>query len=146
MSQIWVTGIILLALILLAGCTSQQEEFNGEITVVKVHYQEGLFQTPCIILTDTGATYGVDSTIDCMKLENSTARIWSTPGHPIMRVKVKETLRPPAPVYGCPGCPSNFMEFSEDICRRVDPNYTVSDGVNTLRCSEAISTDEENSS
>lgn len=38
--------------------------------------------------------------------------------------------------YGCPGCSLNFMGFAEDMCNRVGSNFTVSDGVNTLQCSE----------
>jgi hypothetical protein len=94
MSRIWMPAIILLALILLSGCADQREEYNDNITVTKVHYQEGFFETPCLVLTDTGATYGVDSITDCMKLENSTAQIWSTPGHHIKRVKVEGMRNP----------------------------------------------------
>lgn len=41
-----------------------------------------------------------------------------------------------SPQYGCPGCPGNFMDFSKDMCNRFGSNYTVSDGCNTLKCSE----------
>jgi hypothetical protein len=40
-------------------------------------------------------------------------------------------------LYGCPGCPSSFMGFAEDMCNRGRfENFTVTDGVNTLQCSE----------
>ena len=41
-------------------------------------------------------------------------------------------------VYGCPGCPDNFMDFATDMCSRCGPTYTVSDGQNTLKCSEIV--------
>jgi hypothetical protein len=40
------------------------------------------------------------------------------------------------PQYGCPGCPTNFMGFAQDMCNRFGSNYTVSDGMNTLSCAE----------
>ena len=49
-----------------------------------------------------------------------------------------EAIGPTAspPLYGCPGCPANFMDFSQDMCNRFGPDYTVSDGTNTLSCAE----------
>ncbi|MFA5715824.1 MAG: hypothetical protein WC998_08785 [Candidatus Paceibacterota bacterium] len=46
---------------------------------------------------------------------------------------------PSSPQYGCPGCPTNFMDFAQDMCNRFGSNYTVSDGTNTLSCVEITS-------
>ena len=39
----------------------------------------------------------------------------------------------PTAQYGCPGCPSNFTDFANDMCSR-NPDFTVSDGRNTVKC------------
>lgn len=44
----------------------------------------------------------------------------------------------PSSMYGCPGCPSSFMGFAKDMCNRMGPGFTVSDGINTLKCSEIV--------
>ena len=41
-----------------------------------------------------------------------------------------------ASTYGCPGCPQNFMGFAKDMCSRGLGMETVTDGTNTLQCSE----------
>ena len=52
--------------------------------------------------------------------------------------KSASSLKEPiSPEYGCPGCPSNYMDFAQDMCSRGgSEEYTVSDGKNTLACSE----------
>jgi hypothetical protein len=47
----------------------------------------------------------------------------------------------PESIYGCPGCPANFMDFAQDMCSRPGlQDYTMSDGTNTLSCSEVSRT------
>lgn len=41
-----------------------------------------------------------------------------------------------SPPYGCPGCPDNFTSWAQDMCRRF-PGYTISDGVNEIKCTGA---------
>jgi hypothetical protein len=41
-------------------------------------------------------------------------------------------------MYGCPGCPDNFMDFAQDMCNRVGSSYTVEDGISKVSCSEIL--------
>lgn len=40
--------------------------------------------------------------------------------------------------YGCPGCPTSFMDFAQDMCERMGASYTVEDGINKISCSEIL--------
>jgi hypothetical protein len=53
-------------------------------------------------------------------------------------IKPNDMDIPSSTMYGCPGCPSNFMDFAKDMCNRMGSTYTVSDGTNTLKCSELV--------
>lgn len=44
-------------------------------------------------------------------------------------------------MYGCPGCPDDFMSFAKDMCSRGLGMETVTDGTNTLQCSEIVKGD-----
>jgi hypothetical protein len=46
------------------------------------------------------------------------------------------TTRSTDSMYGCLGCPDNFMSFAKDMCSRGLGAETVTDGTNILECSE----------
>jgi hypothetical protein len=115
-----------------------------------INSSEGKYRVDCIYPSfqvhdywenDAGPMGGYDGE----KLTTALPRMATMPVNFALNIPTVTTPIPtrtplpnnPEPGYGCPGCPSNFMGFAKDMCsRNLIENATVSDGVNTLRCSE----------
>ncbi len=117
-----------------------------------INQSEGKYRTDCIYLSyqthdywenDAGPEGGYDGEKLATALPKMAAKevnfAEKLPEQTITTVPTRTpTPSNSNPMYGCPGCPSNFINFARDMCSRGLGLNTVSDGLNTIQCSEVV--------